>query len=445
MVARRWGCLAAAGLCACSLRGPLPPPDGGPGETDGGSESPLDGGEECLISGVWVSAGDANPFNPCSECDPSVSSSAWTPLDDGTACDAGQICVSGTCSTACDIDGGIYASGALNPGEPCLACVPSETTSGWGSACGLGEICTDGGCFFGCAIGAEVYPAGTINPDNPCSVCDGDFGSGWGTALDGTPCDAGWGICESGACLGSCGTSDLVCPMLADCPAGLSCSAGASLRSQAVDLFECMGIAAASVIAFDANGVWGDGIGATTQSDGTFAVCLSGARAFSLEISAANYPTTFYAELSSVSAIGISQIGLLSVDVLDALAAFLPGGLNSVRALIWVSFLGSACQGDYAGWSLSLTLPDGGALPDGGGGSIIYFAPNNIPSANATATSSNGLAMIYDVDPTISDFLVLRANKSDAGSCSPINASRGFTGRVAVAAGAVTFAPILLP
>lgn len=97
----------------------------------------------------------------------------------------------------------------------------------------------------------------------------------------------------------------------------------------------------------------------------------------------------------------------------------------------------------HAGWTLGLALPDGGPIPDGGY-QLAYIGTSGIPDTGATATSSAGSALFYNIDPSITDFVAVTATNADAGSCVPVNSTLGFTGRLFVAEEGITAYSILL-
>jgi hypothetical protein len=185
------------------------------------------------------------------------------------------------------------------------------------------------------------------------------------------------------------------------------------------------------------------GAAATSAGDGAFVVCLPPGVAFSMEITAATYPITYYAEMLNVDAGYIAQMPMVSTGELGVLQAFLPGGYDATKALILVKLTGETEL--YDGWSFSIALPDGGPVPDGGY-SLVYLGSSSTPDPTATATTHTGAALYYNVDPTLSSFYVVTVSNADAGSASEVeNAAEGFTGRVYVAGGAATVDPILLP
>ncbi len=186
------------------------------------------------------------------------------------------------------------------------------------------------------------------------------------------------------------------------------------------------------------------GAAATTASNGSFAVCLPGETSFSIQITASLYPTTYYAEMLNTDAGYIPQIAAISSAFISGFSALVPGGFQPGTALIIVKMVGTDCHGQFAGWSLGVELPDGSAPPEGSY-QLVYLGSTGVPDPTATTMASNGDGLIYNIDSSVSDFLVVTATNPDAGNCPVQNESEGFTGRVYVAGSAVTLDPILLP
>ncbi len=258
----------------------------------------------CLIDGSCRADSAINPDNACQECRAAVDQAGWTDDDSNSCddgdwctvsdacqagsclgsarnCDDGLSCTSDSCNTvdercdnalqadACLIGGGCLAAGAANPDNPCQACIPASSQSGWsdenGSACDDGNACTDPdmcsaglctgtplpGCCAGpadcddgspctddvcdpgdgtcsnpiladmCYIGGACYVQGQENPDNSCQGCDSAVSdTGWTVRADGSPCDDGQfctvdEACVSGVCQGG---------LASDCSDGLGCT-----------------------------------------------------------------------------------------------------------------------------------------------------------------------------------------------------------------------------
>ena len=110
--------------------GPLPTGDGGVEASDGGSGS--SGAGACTIGGTPYASGAANPGNVGQVCAPGTSTTSWSSVSDGTSCGSAEICNGGSCfSNFCDVGGTFYASGAANPSNSCQSCEPVTSTSAW--------------------------------------------------------------------------------------------------------------------------------------------------------------------------------------------------------------------------------------------------------------------------------------------------------------------------
>jgi hypothetical protein len=192
------------------------------------------------------------------------------------------------------------------------------------------------------------------------------------------------------------------------------------------------------------NGVPVSGAAATSQSNGAFEICLPTDTPFSLQMTAPGYPTTYYAEMLNADAGFFAQLGSVSSDELNAVGAFVPGGVIPTRSIVVAEMAASTCIKDRGGWSFSIWLPDGGSFPDSGY-QLLYLGSNDLPDPTVTVTAHNGGAIFYNIDPTLSDFVVITAENPDAGACEPLNSSIGMTGRVYVAGGSAAIDPFLLP
>lgn len=85
----------------------------------------------CQLDGGTVASGAVDPSNACQTCDPSKARDAWTALDDGTTCGTGKICAGGTCEGKCLIEGTLYDDSAANPSNRCESCQPTVSTTAW--------------------------------------------------------------------------------------------------------------------------------------------------------------------------------------------------------------------------------------------------------------------------------------------------------------------------
>jgi hypothetical protein len=164
----------------------------------------------CFIDGGELEPDDVDPENLCLSCQPALTPSGWTHLGDGAACDAGGVCIQGLCKPACAIGGQTFPPGALDSSNPCLSCLPDQTTVSWspisgpaGAGCDSTAVCNDGACVAGCFIDGGFTGPGT-DPSDPCRSCDPSKSTtSWSPALDGTACQ-GASFCSGGSCLAGC-------------------------------------------------------------------------------------------------------------------------------------------------------------------------------------------------------------------------------------------------
>jgi hypothetical protein len=251
------------------------------------------------------------------------------------------------------------------------------------------------------------------------------------------------------------GTGDLFdggnyynCPGVAVFPEPvISCpSETLDLSSQLVDVFACTIVGGGNISALDTNGIPYPGASAVSSStDGTFDMCVPQQKPFTAQITASQYPTTYFGELQGVAELSVVQLPLLSSEALAAIVALVPNGLDQSLGLVVVTVDGnSQCGAAQAGWTIGLALPDGGSLPDGGF-QLSYLSGQGIPTVGLKATQATGGAILYDIAPQASDFLLVTYQNPDAGACQPMNASLGLTGRVYVTGNSVSVFPVRLP
>jgi hypothetical protein len=165
----------------------------------------------CVIDNVVYATGAADPQDVCHVCS-ARDATGWSAATDGTTCGAGRVCVAGTCNSngGCDIGGAHWATGAVNPANPCQLCQPASATGAWssvpdGTACGGTSTCSAGVCTAPsptgdvCIIGGASYARGAGQPGNPCAQCNPSLSSsGWSAVADGTLCAGGQ--CVAGTC-----------------------------------------------------------------------------------------------------------------------------------------------------------------------------------------------------------------------------------------------------
>ena len=189
----------------------------------------------CLIGGVCA-AEATESSDGCAVCDTVSATDAWTPLTDGSACNAdsdgctvddvcaGGVCVPGpdadcavgglTCTVdtcvsegddtfaclhdpapnTCVIDGTCRAGGDPDPAETCRVCAPGLDATGWTVLADAADCDADGdGCTIGDACASGVCVAGgpaDCGDDDPCtmdvctSVSAGTFQCSWPAATE---------------------------------------------------------------------------------------------------------------------------------------------------------------------------------------------------------------------------------------------------------------------
>ncbi len=146
------------------------------------------GANQCLINNVCFASGQENPQNECLVCNPGVSTSAWTPKNDGIACaDDGNVCSSDSCS----------AGTCVHPA------LPNNTPCADGVFCNGDELCQSGTCQAG-TNRATGIPCGdpTITDCNLRDICDGFGACDANFVPDLTTCTDDGNDCTSDSCLG---------------------------------------------------------------------------------------------------------------------------------------------------------------------------------------------------------------------------------------------------
>jgi len=200
-----------------------------------GESSPNLCGCPCQIGNTCYPEGAINSSNPCTSCQPDISTSDWSPrtamCDDSNPCTVGDMCQNGACAP-----GGLRDCSAFDSASACQvgqcnvqtgACVastaPDSSPCGPGTSCST-QSCNGGSCIedvtAGCLISNTCYSAGATNPANACQVCTPNTSrTSWsnrtGSCDDGDTCTIN-DTCNAGVCQGTprdCSSLDSTCSL----------------------------------------------------------------------------------------------------------------------------------------------------------------------------------------------------------------------------------------
>jgi hypothetical protein len=145
----------------------------------------------------------------------------------------------------------------------------------------------------------------------------------------------------------------------------------------------------------------------------------------------------------------VQVIPLAASDTVVAYSVVLQGFI-STDALIIAEVIPSGAQApcnDPAGWTISATLLDGGAI------SYLTAYGNDAgtihPSLTATQSLTQdgqtfGLGFIYNLDPSLTDAVIVSATQVGSTNGCSVNDGGPFTGRIVVGASEFSFAPLML-
>jgi len=210
----------------------------------------------CRIDGTFTTAWGSSPDNICGQCQPELSTSAWTPVNEGMSCWSGDptagatFCQGGECRMTgpaqCPPPPPCHTDQLIDPAT-CTYAVAEEGTACGGQAmchggfaqpvdtCDGNGFCIGGGsrvvaCApYRCGVDA-CETACTTNGDcvGGASCCGGvcvTLGSDDHCAFCGDACD-GDSVCCNGACT-ELGTDDHCAACNDDCASGSLCCGGA--------------------------------------------------------------------------------------------------------------------------------------------------------------------------------------------------------------------------
>ena len=142
---------------------------------------------KCVIEGQCWATGAVNPNNPCEVCNP-VEPSVWSMVPDTTACPDGDLC---TKNDFCM--GGVCQSEVF----VCEDDIPCTTDS-----CNAAGQCDHHIAAASCLISGVCYSEGDAKPGSPCETCQSvKHPADWSDVPDDAPCKGGIGCCQSGTCV----------------------------------------------------------------------------------------------------------------------------------------------------------------------------------------------------------------------------------------------------
>jgi hypothetical protein len=276
-----------------------------------------------------------------------------------------------------------------------------------------------------------------------CASCHhgNTAGGGSGAGASGTAGGAGSGSSTVGT-TGSSGASSGSSSSGAGCSGALvTGTLVASAVGQTLDAGQPVAGAQVSAIAVDGVPIAGEA--AVSGPFGAFALCVTPGEEFSTGIQATGYAQAYIEDLDLDGGYSGGLIPLIQTATVQAFAAVLAGFDPSDAVIVteMVSASGQPPCNVLGGWAVSAHLPDGGAVSY----QTAYGTLTGLISDTRTSTDSLGLGYLYNLDPTVTDAVIVTATQVDGGAYCPINDGGPFTGRVVIGAGAFSSAPLVLP
>jgi hypothetical protein len=210
-------------------------------------------------------------------------------------------------------------------------------------------------------------------------------------------------------------------------------------------------IAGAQVSAVDLNGVTIGGASAVSTASGEFAFCVPSGQEFATQVEATGDVTTYVEDLVLHGNFRVVEIPLSASDTVTAYSLLL-SGFDPSKALVIVEIASVSGQppcNDVAGWVFGATQLDGGTMAY----QNAYVGTDGLPHVTALTSTAAlardggayGVGFLYNVDPSVTDAILLTATQIDAGATCAVNGGGPFTSRVAIANSAFSFAPLALP
>jgi hypothetical protein len=183
---------------------------------------------------------------------------------------------------------------------------------------------------------------------------------------------------------------------------------------------------------------------------GLYVACIPVGQPTTIEFTMAGYATTYLAEISILSLFGQSlelETSLACSAAVESYGLHVPT-YDANLASVYVAVLSVSGMppcggniGELSGWSFTASQVDGG-VGDGGPWPAAYLDPSGTLEA-VGSTFNDGPALVYNVDPGAQYVAVHGAQ--DGGECETLDPALGFTGRIYVAPGAISFNPWIVP
>ncbi len=202
-----------------------------------------------------------------------------------------------------------------------------------------------------------------------------------------------------------------------------------------------------SAIALDGVPVGGES--ASSDSSGHFALCVTPGQEFSTQITASGFVTTNIEDLAPTANVAAPITPLAETDTVAAYSVVLQGFISTdslVIAEVLPAGAPAPCN-DPGGWTVSVTLPDGGAisyLTAYAGDAGTFHTSLTATVAFTQSGSTLGLGFIYNLDPTFTDSVLVTATQVGSTNGCTVNDGGPFTGRVFIGASEFSFAPLML-
>jgi hypothetical protein len=201
-----------------------------------------------------------------------------------------------------------------------------------------------------------------------------------------------------------------------------------------------------------------------TDANGNYSICVPQSSllpdggfandyAFTLVFTLPTYVTTYEGEFTEIPGYPplpplVGAMELACESALHDYAAEDPT-FNLDAAAVFSPMISASnlppCEPDagFIGWSFLATLPDGGAGP-GGPWPTAYFDDSGDLQV-VGSTFDIGRAFMYNIDPSAGYVSVHASNPDIPNGCNQIDQVVGFTGRIFVSSGAVSFYPWVMP